>query len=137
MREDGESLSHLFSREDWKSLAQMLISMEPEAGRSDPRTRKLNVELRMTKTLLYNHLMTTNGHKSIDASLFVGSVRLLDRIEREYDELGIERKDFIIFLRMLLDKFSRQNLLVKKPAERLEEFKKHKRVVEDEDIPVL
>jgi hypothetical protein len=137
MHGDEKSLSHLFSQEDWKTLAQMLMSMEPEVKRDDPKTRKLHVELCMAKTILYQHLMATNGHNSIDASFFVGSVKMVNRIEAEYDALGIKRKDFLIFLRMLLEKFGQQKLIVRKPAERVEEFKKHKRVVEDEDIPVL
>jgi len=136
MHNEDESISHLLAQEDWKSLAHMLMSMEIELGDERRETRKLQKELCMVKAVLHQKLVTTNGSNTIDLSFFVGAVKLVRRLEKEYDRLGVERRDFIIFLNLLLTKFSQQKLIVTKPAERKAEFKKHKRVVEDEYIPV-
>ncbi|MFH1394457.1 MAG: hypothetical protein ABII71_03700 [Candidatus Micrarchaeota archaeon] len=136
MHSEDESLSHVLAQEDWKSLALMLISMDVRLGDDRLETRKLQKELCMTKAVLYNYLSVANGSNTIDLSFFVGAVKLVRRLEKEYDRLGIQRRDFVIFLNLLLTKFSQQKLMVAKPAERKAEFKKHKQVVEDEYIPV-
>lgn len=136
MHSDEESLAYALAKEDWKSLARMLMSMDIRLDDDRAETRKLYKELCMTKAVLHNYLSQTNGSNTIDLSFFVGSVKLVRRLEKEYDRLGVERRDFLIFLNLLLTKFGQQKLLVAKPAERKAEFKKHKRVVEDEYVPV-
>ncbi len=136
MHKDHESLSHALASEDWQSLARMLITMDVELGEDREETRQLQKELCMVKTVLHQHLATTNGSNTIDLSFFVGAVKLVHRLEGEYDRLGVERREFLIFLKLLLTKFGQQRLIVKKPAEMMAEFKKHKGVVEDEYIPV-
>lgn len=136
MHDDDGSLSHALAREDWESLAHMLITMKVELGEERAETRKLHKELCMAKAILHQHLSTTNGSNSIDLSFFVGTVKMVQRLEREYDRLGVDRREFLIFLKLLLTKFSQQRLIVQKPAERKAEFKKLKGVVENEYHPV-
>ena len=102
MHNEDESISHLLAQEDWKSLAHMLMSMEVELGDDRYETRKLQKELCMVKTVLHQKLATTNGSNTIDLSFFVGAVKLVRRLEKEYDRLGVERRDFIIFLNLVL-----------------------------------
>lgn len=136
MGNSEKTLVSTLIHENSELLAQMLVTMDMDFQVNGKDTLKLHKELCMAKTVLYYHLMGTNGTNSIDVSFFVGTVKMINRINKEYDRLGIQKKDFLIFLRMLLSRFSKQKLLVEKIAEKKAEFKKHKGVVEDEYYPV-
>lgn len=128
--------SNIVATEKSELLANMLMNMDMDFVVNGKDTRKLYKELSMAKTVLHNHLIHTNGDNSIDVSFFVGTVKLINRVEREYERLGIQKRDFLVFLRLILKRFSSQKLLVEKIAEKKAEFKKHKGVVEDEYYPV-
>lgn len=128
------SLSQLIDKEDWDALARMLISMRIDLGKKDRKLLRLSKEMQIIKHVLYEQLLTFNGSQTIDLSFFVGTLKTVLRIEKELEEKGIANNEFLIFMKLLLEKFKKQKISVKKPLEMQTEFGKLKGVVEDADL---
>ena len=57
-------------------------------------------------------------------------------LEKEYDSVGISKKEFLSLLKVLLHKLNRQKLRVKKIGEMRDQFTKMKEVVENGHSPI-
>ena len=125
------SFSQQIESESWESLASMLISMRIDLGKEDAKRRRLRKEMEATKHVLYEQLLSFNGNQEIGASFFVGTVKTLAGIEKRLDASGVKNNEFMTFMKLILGKIRKQKLLVKKPMEMQNEFKKMKGVIED------
>jgi hypothetical protein len=127
------SPSHLIDNESWDSLATKLISIPISIGNEDKELLRLRKEMELIKHVMHEQLVSFNGNNTIDTAVFVGAIKSIDRIEKCLDKRGIKNNEFMIFLRMVLEKMKKQRLVVKKPLEMQKEFGKMKGVVEDAD----
>jgi hypothetical protein len=126
-----QSLSQIIESEDWDALALALISMPIDIRRDNPKLRRIAKELGLAKHILYNQIRQMNGNNSIETSLYVGTVKSIARLEKRLADQGAGNSQFVMFLKLLLDKFKKQRLLIKKPMEIREKFGRMKEVVED------
>ncbi len=124
------SISDSLESVDWEFLAHTLRTMHLGVEPKDAKTRRLRAELGIIRQILYEKIRGWNGN-SIDLSLFVATYKSIRKMEREFESLGIKKTEFLIFLELLLNKFGKQKLKVKKPHVTRSEFKKMKGVVED------
>ncbi|MEM2909268.1 MAG: hypothetical protein QW171_03845 [Candidatus Bilamarchaeaceae archaeon] len=108
---------------DWNSFAVLLNRLDL----SNVRGKSLRKKSYFIKNILHLQMREFNGSGTVDASLFVGYVRLLMKLEKEFGEGGHE---FITFLKIFIRKMATQRLVVNKVLERRLEFEKMKRVIE-------
>jgi len=128
-----QSLSQIIESEDWDALALALISMPVDIRRDTPKLRRIAKELELTKHILYNQIRQLNGNNSIETSLYVCSVKSIHRIEKRLSDYGGGSSQFLMFLGLILEKFKKQKLRIKKPREIREKFGRMKEVVEYAD----
>jgi hypothetical protein len=121
---------------EWELIVLALREMDCGIKAKCPKSRRLRAKLGMIRQLLSTEMMGWNGNRSIDASIFISSLKTIRKAEKECESLGIKKTEFIIFLGLLLDKFSRQKLIVKKPYATKSEFGKMKMVMENEEHPL-
>jgi hypothetical protein len=132
----SESISDSLDDAEWELIAHTLREMDCGVEGKCAKTRRLRAKLGIIRQILTNEIGQWNGNKTIEGSVFVSSLKSIRKAEREFESLGIKKTEFIIFLGLLLSKFSRQKLLVKKLYAALSEFGKMKGVVEDEEHPI-
>ena len=125
------SVSNSLDTADWELIANTLMSMESGVEARCAKTRKLRAELGVMRILIYEHIRGWNGNTTIDGSFFIGAFKSIQRMEREFESLGIKKTEFLFFLELLMKRFERQKLVVKKPLATLSEFKRMKGVVEN------
>lgn len=131
-----KSISDSLDDADWELIANTLRNMESGVEGKCAKSRRLRAKLGMIRQILSSEIGQWNGGNSIDASLFISSLKAIRGTEKDFESLGIKKTEFIIFLGLLLEKFSRQKLKVKKPFATQSEFGKMKGVVEDEEHPI-
>jgi hypothetical protein len=115
---------------DWQSIAQALNTIDTGIEGNGPSARKLRAQLGVIKVIMCENMRTWNGNSTIDASLLIATYKTIQRMEAEFNSRGIENRQFLIFLKLLLQKFEQQKLKVKKPFVLINEFGKMKGVVE-------
>ena len=125
------SLTDDIENESWDSIARMLIRFPINIDKTDRGLHKISRELGVIKHVLHNQLMTYNGNGSIDISFFVAASKTVARLDKDLESKGIRNNEFMLFLKLLILKIRRQKLIVKKPLEMQNEFKKMKRIVEN------
>ena len=131
MKPPKPSFSDSLLHAEWDELAKLLQTVENGIEGDSPEAKKLRATLGVVKILMCENMRVWNGQGSIDASFFIGSYKTILKIENEFDAKGIENRQFVLFLKLLLQKFEKQRLLVKKPFLMIEEFGKMKEVVEE------
>lgn len=68
---------------------------------------------------------------TIEASFFIATFKTIKNTEKEFDKCAINKREFIVFLKVLMSKMSKQKLQAKKPPDMIGEFGKMKGVVEN------
>ncbi len=129
----SESISDSLDDAEWELIVHTLKEMDCGVEGKCAKTRRLRAKLGIIRQILTNEIGQWNGGNTIEGSMFVSSLKSIRKAEKEFESLGIKKTEFIIFLGLLLDKFSKQKLLVKKPHATQSEFGKMKGVVEDEE----
>ncbi len=132
----SESISDSLDDAEWELIVHTLREMDCGVEGRCAKTRRLRAKLGIIRQILTNELGQWNGGNTIEGSMFVSSLKSIRSAEKEFESLGIKKTDFIIFLGLLLEKFSKQKLLVKKPHATQSEFGKMKGVVENEEHPI-
>jgi hypothetical protein len=132
----SESISDSLDDAEWELIVHALKGMDCGVEGKCAKTRRLRAKLGMIRQILTNELGQWNGNNSIEGSMFVSSLKSIRGVERDFESLGIKKTQFVIFLGLLLSKFSRQKLKVKKPHATQSEFGKMKGVVENEEHPI-
>ncbi|MBU0532754.1 hypothetical protein KKB44_04640 [Candidatus Micrarchaeota archaeon] len=125
----SDSLLHA----DWETIAHALTTLNNGVEGNSASARKLRAELGVVKVIMCESIRTWNGESSIDLSFFIGSYKTIQRLEKEFEFNGVKNRQFIVFLKLLLQKFGRQKLKVKKPLALIAEFGKMKGVIENGD----
>ena len=130
MKSPKYSISDSLIHADWESLANVLYSLDCGIEGSSPCAKKLRAKLGIVRAIMYENMISWNGKNSIDASFLVGSYKAIKKLEGEFDINGIENRHLLIFLKLLLYKFEKQRLTVKKPHILISEFEKMKGAVD-------
>lgn len=125
------ALVNQIQNEDWDAIAHTLITFDITLATNGNQGRKLKKELGLVKHVLYEHIKSNNT-ENLSASFFVGAVKTVKAIEKRFDSNKEERREFLVFLKLLIEKLKKQKIYVKKPMEIRDEFQKMKGVVEDE-----
>lgn len=127
---DQVNIDKNLADEDWQSLAHLMMSLNTgiNGGRATKTLRKKTV---FVKHIFHDFLMNIDASEYLDLSFLVGSIKTIGQLERDYDYYGISDRGFIIFLKMLVYKFEKQKLIVKKPMERRIELGRLKGAVEN------
>lgn len=130
------SISDGLDSAEWDLIAHTLATLSNGVEPRDAARRRLRAQLGVIRVIMYEKVKGWNGNNSMDLSFFIASFKTIQRMEREFDTMGIKKRDFLIFLKLLLNRFEKQKLNVKKPLVTLSEFGKMKRVVENEHSPL-
>ncbi len=134
MHNDEQSLSQLIINEDWETIARALAGMDTGIEENGSSTKRLKKKAEMVKKVFFERIRDSSFPKeSIDASLFVGTAKMIDSLERGYEKNGIKKREFLVFLKLILYKFRQQKITAKKQIEIRSQFSKMKGVVEDEN----
>ena len=130
------SISDSLASADWDLVAHALATLSNGVEPKNAATRRLRAQLGVIRIIMYEKIREWNGSNSIDLSFFIATFKTIQRMEKEFDAVGIKKRDFIIFLKLLLYRFEKQKLKVKKPLVTISEFGKMKGVVENEHGPL-
>lgn len=130
------SMIDSFASTEWDSLAHTIKTLKSGVEDQDAGGRKLRAETGIVRMILYDKMRQFNGEETIDLSFFIASFKTIRKMEREFDANQIKKREFLIFLKLLLCKFEKQKLNVKKPLAMLAEFDRMKGAVEDEHTPL-
>lgn len=128
-----DNISDSLAAAEWELIAHTLATLNCGIEPRTPATRRLRAQLGVIRVIMYEKIRGWNGNSSIDLSFFIASFKTVQMMEREFDAMGIKKRDFLIFLKLLLNKLEKQKLVVKKPHQTLSEFRKMKGVVENGD----
>ena len=130
--EDPVNLRNTLANEDWGSISNILLNLDTGInGRRD--TRVLKKKVGMIRHIMLGHLNKMNGSDKIDVSFLVGNIKTVEALEKEFESYGVEDKEFVIFMRLLLYKFEKLKITVNKPMERRIELGRLKGAVENAD----
>jgi hypothetical protein len=130
------ALLQLLKEENWEAIAHTLITFDIQLDTNGSDGRKLKKELGFIKNVLYAHIKNREPESTINISFFVGAVKTIKRLERKFERNNEKRTEFLVFLKLLLEKIKKQRVYVKKTMEIRTEFKKMKGVVENEPAPL-
>ena len=134
MHHDEQSFPQLIVNEEWGTIARALLSLDTGVEENGTSTKRLHKKAEMVKKVFWEYMNDGYFRKnSIDASLFVGTAKMINSLEKEYEKNRIKRREFLVFLKLILYKFRQQKITAKKQLEIRSEFHRMKRVVEDED----
>ncbi|MBI5046290.1 hypothetical protein HZC07_00990 [Candidatus Micrarchaeota archaeon] len=131
-----DSIRDSLANADWETLAHALKTIQIEVDAKHPHAKRLKTKLGIVKILLYEKVRELKQDSPIELSFFIGAVKTINKMEKEFDDHSIKKREFVIFLKLLLYKFGKQKFTVKKPREILGEFRKMKRLVENGHSPL-
>lgn len=130
------SMHDSFATAEWDSLAHTLRTLSSGVEDEGAAMMKLRAQTGLVRLILYEKMRQFNGDDSIDLSFFIASFKTIQKMETAFDANHIKKREFLVFLKLLLCKLERQKLSVKKPLAMLAEFDKMKGAVEDEYTPL-
>lgn len=129
-------ISDSLASADWGLIAYTLAHINNGIKPKDAASRRLRAQTGIVRIILYEKIKGWNGRSSLDLSFFIAMFKTIQKMEKEFDALEVREREFLIFLKLLLYKFEKQKLIVKKPFANRSEFKKMKEVVENESGPL-
>ena len=122
-----ESLAHA----DWDQIIKMMEKIDLDLEINGSKGKKLRTHVGLVKLLMCSKMRTFNGDNSIDMSFFVASHKAVKKLEDHFESNQIQNREFIVFLKLILHKMSKQKLKVKKHREIKDKFERMKGVVEN------
>ena len=125
------SISDSLIQADWEELAYALRTIENGIEGEDAESKRLRAQLGVVRVLMYEKIRGWNGENTIDLSFFIASFKTIEKLQKGFDKKGIKKREFLIFLKLLFNKFQKQKLIAKKPLATLAEFDKMKGLVEN------
>jgi hypothetical protein len=131
-----KNISDSLAGADWDQLAHALEKMSSGVEGNDAAAKRLKAKIGLIRMLMYEELRSWNGNGSIEASYFIASFKTIQMVEKEFDARGVKKREFLIFLKLLFNKFAKQKLKVRKPLAARAEFKRMKGVVENGHSPI-
>jgi len=132
MGSPSTSISDSLADAEWETLAYMLKRMDCGIAGEDPASRKLRARLGMVRMLMSEEITRWNGDGYIELSFLIASFKAIRHIETDFTARGVKKSEFLAFLRLLLYKFNKQKIRVRKPLATQAEFGRMKGVVENE-----
>ncbi len=123
-------LTNNIAKEDWQSLAHLMMSLNTGVdGRKE--TKKLKKRVGVIREILRVFMNNMSNSQHIELSFLVGSIKMVEKLEIDYEIYDIKNKEFIIFLKLFVNKLEKQKIIAKKTMERRIELNKLKGAVED------
>ncbi|MBS3068702.1 hypothetical protein J4450_08405 [Candidatus Micrarchaeota archaeon] len=117
--------------ESWEDIAHMAHVFHIELENEHNGTKKLKKELCFVRHILHEHLCNQDQIQNfINTNLFITMVNTVNKFEKAFDKHNIKRREFLLFLRAVLDKLKKEKLKAEKPLERKVEFKRMKNLLE-------
>lgn len=109
----------------------MMHNFELELDTRTPKIKKVKKELEMIRRILYDEMTRMEEYQSApSAALFVRISQTIERADKALENNGVKNKAFLLFLKLILHKLKKQQLMAFKPEERQQEFEKMKDLVE-------
>lgn len=136
MGPSSNSIIDSLANADWDSLAHALRTVSCGVEGDDAAAKRLRAKIGLIKILMCEEIKEWNGSNAIQLSFFIASFKTIQMIQKEFDAKGVKKREFLIFLKLLFNKFEKQKLKVNKPLAMLAEFKRMKGVVEYESGPL-
>lgn len=128
------SLPDIVEHESWGSLAYMMQNFELELDMQNPKAKKVKKELEMVRKILHEELNRMEEYQTTpSAAFFVQISKTIERADKGLENNGVKNNAFLLFLKLILHKLKKQQLIVFKPEDRQQEFHKMKDLTEDED----
>ena len=128
--EEPVTLRHTLATEDGITLANLLLSLDSGVnGRRD--ARKLKRKIGVIKNILYAYLTDDEEKDKINLSFLVGSIKMTENLEKDFDMHGVAERELLIFLRMFIYKLEKQKVYAEKPMEKRIEIGKHKGAIDN------
>ncbi len=124
------SISDSLITAEWEDLAHVLRNVSFSIEGNGPEARKLRAQLGIVKMLIHGDLLRWNGNHEIELAYLVGALKLVKKLEHEFEAKNVKKKEFLIFLQLLVEKFKRQKIKAKKRMAVLVELERMKGVVE-------
>jgi hypothetical protein len=125
------SISDSLADAEWETLAYALSKMNSGIEGNDAASRKLRAQLGLIRMLMYEEIRHWNGSGTIDLSFLMASIKTMRTVERLYEGRKARDTQFLTFLKLLIYKFEKQKIKVKKPLAERGEFGRMKGVVEN------
>ncbi len=125
------SISDSLAEAEWETLAYTLKTISSGIEGNDAASKKLRAQLGLIRMLMYEEIRQWNGNGFIDLSYLMASLKTMRKIEKEFDARKQKNTQFLIFLKLLIYKFEKQKIRVKKPLAMRGEFGRMKGVVEN------
>lgn len=119
------------SNAEWDTLAHALKTINSGVDGNDAGSKRLRAQLGIVRMLLYEEIRQWNGNNHIELSYLIAVSKTVRKMDKEFEAKGVRKKEFLIFLKLLLYKFQKQRIRVKKPLATIAEFRKMKGVVEN------
>ena len=128
MQEFTDEFIEMIENEPWDSVARIAMTFDTEFEINGNETRKVGKEVSLIKHIIQGSLSSESKDmkKFINWTFFVSLVKTIEKLEASFKENKIKNKDFIIFLKGLLNKIKKESLYSEKPFEKIGEFKKMK-----------
>jgi hypothetical protein len=125
------SISDSLADAEWETLAYTLKTLSSGIKGNDAASKKLRAQLGLVKMLMYEEIRHWNGNGFIDLSFLMASLKTMASMEKEFEAKKLKSTELMIFLKLLIYKFEKQRIRVKKPLATRGEFGRMKGVVEN------
>ncbi len=125
------SISDSLADAEWETLAYALSKISSGIVGDDAASRKLRAQLGLIRMLMYEEIRQWNGSGTIDLSFLMASIKTARTVEKLYEGRKAKDRQLLIFLKLLIYKFEKQKIKVKKPLAQRGEFGRMKGVVEN------
>ncbi|MBI5227554.1 hypothetical protein HY988_03115 [Candidatus Micrarchaeota archaeon] len=116
---------------EWDVILRGMETLHDDIKENGHKTKKLKVKLGIIKIIMEGKIRELKEKNSIEASFFIATFKTIKNTEKDFDKHGINEREFIQFLKVLMNKLGKQRLLAKKPLDMIGEFGKMKGVVEN------
>ena len=125
------SISDSLAEAEWETLAYTLQKIDNGIVGNDAASKKLRAKIGFVRMLMYEEIRHWNGNGYIDLSFLIASLKSVRMLEREFEAKKLKNTEMLIFLKLLIYKFEKQKIRVKKPLATQAEFGRLKGVVEN------
>ncbi len=134
MTRHSETSNHLVIEEDWDLISSRMIAFQIEFEEDTVETQKLKRYLGAIKQSMHHNIENLRKDGTVDAAFLVGAIKTIEKTEKIFEKQNIRKTDFLLLLRLILDKLKKERLITSKPMEKQMEFKKLKGATENDRV---
>ena len=124
------SISDSLAEAEWETLAYTLKTLSSGIPGDDAASKRLRAQLGLIRMLMYEEIRQWNGNGYIDLSFLIASMKTVHGMEKKLEARNLKNTELMIFLKLLIYKFEKQKIRVRKPLAERGEFGRMKGVVE-------